>query len=73
MPENEIRFHQGFNTKIQGFTGLPLLKTVQSPLTLQESTIEGFYTLLSIVILDLLCYKNNSLIVITHQKFLDLL
>ena len=43
IPENESKVYRGLSSKLEGFVGLPLPKIFQSPLTLQESCIEGFY------------------------------
>jgi hypothetical protein len=59
IPENETRVYKGFTSKLEGFVGLPLAKIFQSPLTLKESTIEGFYKLLD--------YSNTRFIVLTRQ------
>ena len=59
MPENEIRIFHGLAPKLEGFVGLAWPKIFQSPMTLQESTIEGFYTLLD--------YSNSRFIVLQKQ------
>ena len=46
VPEKEVGYSTGFITKIYGFSALPRLKLLQSPLTLNASTIETFYNLL---------------------------
>jgi hypothetical protein len=44
---------------IEGFSGVPLVKLLQSPLTLNASTLEGFYNLLD--------YSNTKYIVIPKE------
>ena len=47
MPERETDpLEYGFISKIYGFTTLPRAKLLQSPLTLNASTLEGFFKLL---------------------------
>ena len=46
-PANEYAFHTGdLIGKIHAFSGIPWAKLTQSPLTLNASTLEGFYDLL---------------------------
>jgi Protein of unknown function (DUF1616) len=47
LPVNEMGYNRGFNWKIVGFVGIPFTKMLQSPLTLQESNLEGLYSLLN--------------------------
>ena len=44
VPEKEVDVNRGLVTKIYGFTGIPRVKLIQSPLTLNSSTLEGLYT-----------------------------
>ena len=46
MPEKQVDNSQGFTTKIYGFSAIPRVKLLQSPLTLNASSIEGLYDLL---------------------------
>ena len=46
VPEKEVGNSNGFVTKIYGFTPIPRVKLLQSPLTLNASTLEGLYNLL---------------------------
>ncbi|HKQ21497.1 MAG TPA: hypothetical protein VJS91_05620 [Nitrososphaeraceae archaeon] len=47
VPEKEVDVNRGLVTKIYGFTGIPRVKLIQSPFTLNSSSIEGLYTSLS--------------------------
>jgi hypothetical protein len=46
LPEKETSNERGFVTKIYGFTPTSRVKLLQSPLTLNASTLEGLYNLL---------------------------
>jgi hypothetical protein len=46
MPEKQVDNSQGFITKIYGFSAIPRVKLLQSPLTLNASSIETLYDLL---------------------------
>jgi hypothetical protein len=46
MPANEYGKHSGLKAQLVGFSGIPNTKIWQSPLTMNSSTIEGFYYLL---------------------------
>src|SRR6476659_4996331 len=47
MPEKEISNEIGFVTKIYGFSPTSRIKLLQSPLTLNSSSLEGLYDLLN--------------------------
>ena len=63
VPEKEVDYSTGFITKIYGFSALPRLKLLQSPLTLNASTLEGFYNLLD--------YSDTRYIVFPKKDFID--
>jgi hypothetical protein len=46
LPANEYGKHSGLKAQLVGFSGIPNTKIWQSPLTMNSSTIEGFYYLL---------------------------
>lgn len=47
MPEKQVDYNKGFITKIYGFSAIPRIKLLQSPLTLNASSIETLYDLLA--------------------------
>ena len=53
----------GIITKLRSFSGLSYAKTVQSPLTLNASTLNAFYQLLE--------YSNTKYIIIPHDSIKD--
>ena len=63
MPEKEVDNSRGFITKIYGFSALPRVKLLQSPLTLNASTLEGFYNLLH--------YSDTRYIIFPKKDFID--
>jgi hypothetical protein len=63
LPLKDMQIWHGFNSKIVGFVGIPLTKMLQSPLTLQEASLEGLYTLLN--------YTNTKWIVLAKQYLAD--
>ena len=46
LTQNEAIRYKGIASQIEGFIGLPLTKSIQSPHLLESSNLEGFYTLL---------------------------
>jgi hypothetical protein len=46
LPSNQYNLNNGFIAKLEGFSGLPRAKLLQSPRTLNASTLEGLYDLL---------------------------
>ena len=61
---NEYDIRQGgIITKLRSFSGLPYAKVVQSPLTLNASTLDAFYHLLE--------YSNTKYIIIPHKSIKD--
>ena len=63
VPEKEVDYSTGFITKIYGFSALPRLKLLQSPLTLNASTLETFYNLLD--------QSDTRYIVFPRTDFMD--
>jgi hypothetical protein len=59
LPEKEATSGLGFNTKIYGFSPIPRDKLLQSPLTLNASSLEGLYNLLN--------YTDARFIIIPHK------
>ena len=60
MPENEVDpTGNGLISKIYGFSALPRAMLLQSPLTLNASTLEGFYNLID--------YSDTKYIVIPKE------
>ena len=65
-PANEYAFHTGdLIGKIHAFSGIPWTKLTQSPLTLNSSTLEGFY--------DLLSRSDTKYIVLPKEDFNNLI
>jgi PKD repeat protein len=65
-PANEYAFHTGdLIGKIHAFSGIPWAKLTQSPLTLNASTLEGFY--------DLLHRSDTHYIVLPKKDFNNLI
>ena len=65
-PANEYAFHTGdLIGKIHAFSGIPWAKLTQSPLTLNASTLEGFY--------DLLHRSDTHYIVLPKEDFINLI
>ncbi len=65
-PANEYTFHTGdLIGKVHAFSGIPWIKLIQSPLTLNASTLEGFY--------DLLHRSNTRYIVLPKEDFANLI
>ena len=61
---NEYDIRQGgIMNKLRSFSGLPYAKMVQSPLTLNASTLDAFYHLLE--------YSNTKYIIIPHKNIKD--
>ncbi len=64
-PSDEYSFHTGdVIGKIQAFSGIPWAKLTQSPLSLNASTLEGFY--------DLLDYSDTRYIILPKEDFVNL-
>jgi hypothetical protein len=59
LPEKETGIFHGLGWKVVGFAGLPQTKMLQSPLTLEESTLSGLYSLLD--------YSDSRFIVLPKQ------
>jgi hypothetical protein len=64
VPEKEVDINGGLITKIEGFSAVPRAKLLQSPLTLNSSTLEGFYNLLE--------YTDTRYIVLPKKDFINL-
>ena len=65
-PANEYAFHTGdLIGKIHAFSGIPWAKLTQSPLTLNASTLEGFY--------DLLYRSDTNYIVLPKEDLNELI
>jgi hypothetical protein len=47
VPQKEVEYNFGFISKLEGFSAIPMARFYQSPLTLNASTLEGFYKLLN--------------------------
>jgi hypothetical protein len=62
MPEKEVDYSRGFITKIYGFSALPRVKLLQSPLTLNATTIESLYSLLE--------YSDTRFIILPKKDIL---
>jgi hypothetical protein len=63
-PANEYAFHTGdLIGKVHAFSGIPWIKLMQSPLTLNASTLEGFY--------DLLYQSDTRYIVLPKKDFVS--
>ncbi|HZA65095.1 MAG TPA: hypothetical protein VE573_19610, partial [Nitrososphaeraceae archaeon] len=64
-PSDEYSFHTGdLIGKVQAFSGIPWAKLTQSPLSLNASTLEGFY--------DLLDYSDTRYIVLPKEDYVNL-
>jgi hypothetical protein len=64
VPEKEVDTNRGLITKIEGFSAVPRAKLLQSPLTLNSSTLEGFYNLLE--------HTDTRYIVLPKKDFVHL-
>jgi hypothetical protein len=65
VPANEYGTHTGdLFGKVHAFSGIPWIKGMQSPLTLNASTLEGFY--------DLLFRSDTRYIVLPKDEFINL-
>jgi len=64
VPEKEVDINRGLITKIEGFSSVPRAKLLQSPLTLNSSTLEGFYNLLE--------HTDTRYIVLPKKDFVNL-
>jgi hypothetical protein len=64
VPEKEVDINGGLITKLEGFSAVPRAKLLQSPLTLNSSTLEGFYNLLE--------YTDTRYIVLPKKDFINL-
>jgi hypothetical protein len=62
MPEKEVDYSRGFITKIYGFSAIPRVKLLQSPLTLNATTIESLYSLLE--------YSDTRFIILPKKDIL---
>jgi hypothetical protein len=64
-PSDEYSFHTGdLIGKVQAFSGIPWEKLTQSPLSLNASTLEGFY--------DLLDYSDTRYIILPKEDYVNL-
>ena len=62
VPQKEVEYNFGFISKLEGFSAIPMARFYQSPLTLNASTLEGFYKLLN--------YSDTRYIVLPNKDIL---
>jgi hypothetical protein len=68
LPEKETTNGRGFVTKIYGFSPTSKVNLLQSPLTLNSSTIEGLYSLLNHTDVRYIILPKKDIIVDTEKE-----
>jgi hypothetical protein len=68
VPEKETTNEKGFVTKIYGFSPTSRVKLLQSPLTLNSSTMEGLYDLLNKTDVRFIILPKKDIIVDTEKE-----
>jgi hypothetical protein len=68
VPEKETTNEKGFVTKIYGFSPTSRIKLLQSPLTLNSSTMEGLYDLLNKTDVRFIILPKKDIIVDTEKE-----
>jgi len=68
VPEKEVDYSRGLITKIYGFSGIPRVKLLQNPLTLNASTPDGFYKLLADTDTSYIVLPKNEILAMEKQE-----